>query len=118
MPRLLIFYQKNKCGSIYSEIYFLSVLDGLFSNNQNCENNLSDNDRFQQLVIENLGELKQIANHQNVKFESLQAELYREFTSIRIELAQQKIRSGIFGMVAGTIPVAILIAITFFTGKH
>ena len=74
---------------------------------------LIDPSRFENLVIENLSDLKKIVGNQNKRFELLQAELYREFTLIRVDLAQQKIRSGLLGMVAGMIPVVIMIGVNY-----
>lgn len=70
-------------------------------------------ERFENLVLENLSELKKIVGNHNVKFDKLQAELYKELTMIRIDLAQQKIRSGLLGMLAGGIPVAVLLFVNF-----
>lgn len=85
---------------------------------KNSEKKLPDNNRFQELVIENLGDLKKTVGSQGQKIENLQAQLYKEFTQIRIDLSEQKIKSGLVGMIAGAIPVAIMIAISFFTNKH
>ena len=39
--------------------------------------------------------------------------LYEQLTQVRIEIAKLKVKSGIWGVIGGAIPVVILVAIYF-----
>ena len=43
------------------------------------------------------------------------SKLQEQLTIVRIEIAKLKVKSGIWGVIGGTIPVVILIAMYFIT---
>ena len=72
---------------------------------------------FEQLVIDNLGDLKRELKSLK-KEERITAEkIHDELSKIKVEIATIKVKASLLGGLGGLISLAIMMAINFLNGK-
>jgi len=80
---------------------------------------------FERIILETLNELKSSISElkrnyekqfekSNDRFDSIKTELYKELTIVRIDIAQNRLKNSMLGVVSGLIPIAIMLMLKFF----
>jgi len=71
--------------------------------------------KYQKLVLNELERLSGCHDKMNNKMDNFQEQIGTKIGEVRIEIAMLKVKSGIWGLMGGLIPVLVLILVNHFT---